>query len=224
MLASQGEVRKRIDELRLSVDGYKRQLRTQAISTERRERLEAEVGLMEQEIATLEKIAQLGRVEEDRDKIETIVRERLKVLNERMAGDSALANLQSEQYEYTSGELKALLWVVGEDLLTQSLRQVVKIHYQSKADPSQASQAVADMLMRAVREGKTADMRASAAYDIGRLQLAQAIPQLAAALQDRPQVAEVALQALASFTDDKLKEAGLTGEVLARVRDGTGNE
>jgi hypothetical protein len=217
MLADQGEVRKRIDELRLSSEGYKRQLRAQTLSGERRERLNVEVGLMEEEIATLEKIAQLGRVEEDREKIETIVRDRLDLLRERMAQDSALANLQSDQYEYTSGEFKALLWAVGEDLLTQNLRQVVHTHHLSRNDPAQAGQAVVDMLMRAVRDGRTVDMRTSAAYDIGRLHLVQALPQLAAALRDHPQVAEVALQALKSFSDDELREAGLTEEVREQV-------
>ncbi|HKP53844.1 MAG TPA: hypothetical protein VJ183_14480 [Chloroflexia bacterium] len=217
MLADQNAVRKRIDELRLSCEGYKRQLRAQTLSGERRERLNVEVGLMEEEIGTLEKIAQLGRVEEDRGKIETIVRERLDVLRERMAQDNALASLQADQYEYTSGEFKALLWVVGEDLLTQNLRLVVRTHNLSKSDPAQATQAVADMLMRAVRDGKTIDMRASTAYDIGRLHIVQALPQLAAALRDHPQVAEVALQALKSFSADELSEAGLTEEVRGRV-------
>jgi acyl-CoA synthetase (AMP-forming)/AMP-acid ligase II len=79
MIVSQNEVRARIDQLQLNYEGYRRQLSRLELSGDRRERLERDVLLIGEEIATLEKIAQVGRVEPNRDRIEEIVRERLAV-------------------------------------------------------------------------------------------------------------------------------------------------
>src|SRR5205807_10568472 len=85
MIASQLEIRSHIEQLRLGQTGYTRQLAKLEISPERRERLEIDVRLAEEEIATLEKIAQLGRVEPDRAKVEAAMRERLLALRTRLA-------------------------------------------------------------------------------------------------------------------------------------------
>ncbi len=219
MLVSQAEVRNRIEEIHLSSDGYKRQLRTPGISMDRQERLDAEVGLMEEELATLEKIAQLGRVEEERAKIEAIVRERLVELQERMAQSSATANLRPEEYAYASGEVKALMWALGEDRLIQSMAQASSNREASQGNPAQFGDAMTTMLIQALREGAERDTRASAAYDIGRLHLVTALPQLAAALNDHPHVASVALQALKGFSDDELTQANVPEEVTRQVRE-----
>jgi hypothetical protein len=220
MLASSGEVRNHIEEVRLSSDGYKRQLRAPGISPDRRGRLEGEVALMEEEIATLEKIAQLGRVEEDRAKIEAMVLDRLTTLKERMASDSATAHLRPEEYAYVSGEVKALLWALGEDRLLQSMRQASASRDASQGNPAQFDNAVAATLVRALREGAERDTRASAAYDIGRLHLVAALPALGAAIDDHPHVAAVALRALSTFSDDELSEAGVPETVMRKIAAG----
>jgi hypothetical protein len=217
MLVSTAEVRNRIEEIHLSSEGYKRQIRAPGISPERRERLEGEVALMEEEIATLEKIAQLGRVEEDRTKIEAMVLDRLTTLRERLAGDSATSDLKPEEYSYVSGEVKALMWALGEDRLLQSMRQASASRDASQGNPAQFDNAVAATLVRALREGAERDTRASAAYDIGRLHIVSALPQLAAALDDHPHVAAVALRSLSSFSDVELTEVGLPEAVMQKV-------
>lgn len=209
MLETQSEVRSRIEEINLSSEGYRRQLRTPNISRERQERLESEVNLMAEELATLEKIAQLGRIEEDRAKVEVIVRDRLDELQARMAQESATAHLRPEEYAYASGEIKALMWALGEDRLLQRMKQASSSREASQSNPAQFGDAMTTMLIQALREGAERDTRASAAYDIGRLHLVAALPQLAAALNDHPYVAAVARQALQSFTDDELAAAGV---------------
>ena len=221
MLVSQGDVRSRIEEINLGNEGYKRQLRSPAISTERRERLETEVALMEEELATLEKIAQLGRVEEDRDKIEVIVKERLGLLQDKMKRESATSGLRPEEYGYASGEVEALMWALGQDQLLKSMSEASNSRAASQSNPAQYSQSVTTMLVRALREGAERDTRASAAYDIGRIHLAAALPELAAALNDHPQVASVALQALRSFSEAELIDARIPEEVLRRILDQT---
>ena len=79
-----------IDELKLSYEGYKRQLSRPELSNERQERLKASVQMLEQEIGTLETLVQFGRVEADRAKIEAEVRERLDIVKQRLASDPAL--------------------------------------------------------------------------------------------------------------------------------------
>ena len=219
MLVSQGEVRNRIEEINLSSEGYKRQLRAPGISGERQERLQADVNLMVEELATLEKIAQLGRVEEDRAKIEAIVRDRLGELQLRMAQSNATAGLRPEEYAYASGEVKALMWALGEDRLLQSMKQASSSREASQSNPAQFSDAMTTMLIQALREGAERDTRASAAYDIGRLHLIAALPQLAAALNDQPYVVAVVLQSLKNFSDDELTAAGVSEEIMRRVRE-----
>src|SRR5207248_2373450 len=107
MIASQSDIRNRIDQLKLSYDGYSRQIARPGISDERRERLETSVRLLEQEIATLEKLAQFGRLEPDRDKIVGSAQDRLALLRERMSGDPALDGYSQEERERTSGEVQA---------------------------------------------------------------------------------------------------------------------
>jgi len=220
MLVSQNEVQARIEELRLGSSGYKRQLKLLDISPERRQRLEAEVVIREEESKTLEKIVQLGRVEEDREKIEAIVRERLEVLQSRLSADADKSGLEPDQYEYVSGEYKALVWALGEDALTKSLRHTPIAHRLTQ-DEEQSAQTVTAMLTRAIRDGRTVDMRASAAYDIGRLHLIEALPHLAAALRDDSMVADVALQALRAFSEAEMRDAGVADEVIRRVSGGT---
>ena len=119
MIVSQNEIRSRIEQLRLNYEGYRRQLSRLDLSGERRERLERDVQLLDNEIATLEKIAQVGRVEPDRARIEEIVRERLAVVHERFASDPATAHLTSQEHEAISGETRALMWTLREDTLTR---------------------------------------------------------------------------------------------------------
>ncbi len=217
MLVSQGEVQKRIEEVGLGNSGYKRQLRAPGISRERHERLQAEVALMEEELSTLEKIAQLGRVEEDRTKIETLVRDRLRIISERMSQESPTTGLQPEEYAYASGEVKALAWALGEDLLLQKMQQASSNRSASQGNPAQFNDSMTTMLIKALREGAERDTRASAAYDIGRLHLKAALPQLAAALDDHPNVASMALKSLALFSDDELKSANVPEEIRQQV-------
>jgi HEAT repeat protein len=62
------------------------------------------------------------------------------------------------------------------------------------------------------------DARASAAYDLGKLHIAEAIPALADALTDDPFVAQMALGALARFSDEELTAAGMAPAIVERVR------
>src|SRR5258708_3121687 len=102
MIVSQAEVRSRIDQLKLSFEGYKRQLGHLDLSTDRKERLQNEVGLLQEEIATLETLAQFGRVELDRDKIEVEVRSRLAQVRQRLSSDPALRDYTPEERDMAS--------------------------------------------------------------------------------------------------------------------------
>src|SRR5207248_3302797 len=93
LIASQAEIRGRIEQVKLSDTGYRRQLALLNVSPERRERLETDVRLAQEEIATLETLAQLGRVEPDRGKVEVATRERLDAVRARMSSDPALSQL-----------------------------------------------------------------------------------------------------------------------------------
>src|SRR5258708_9274677 len=97
MIVSQAEVRSRIDQLKLSFEGYKRQLDHLDLSAERTERLQTEVRLLQEEIATLETLAQFGRVEPDRDKIEAEVRSRLAHVRQRLSSDPPLQQDNTEE-------------------------------------------------------------------------------------------------------------------------------
>src|SRR5450759_3609927 len=107
MIADNVEIRHSIDQLKLSYEGYTRQLYRTNMSDERQERLKASVRMLEQEGGTLEKLAQFGRVEADRDKIEAEVKARRGIVRERLASDPSLDGYSQEEREQTSGELKA---------------------------------------------------------------------------------------------------------------------
>ena len=214
MIVSQGEVRNRIEQLKLSHDGYSRQLGRSDLSDDRRARLETSVRLLKDEIATLETLAQFGRVEPDRDKIEAEVRSRLEVVRERLASDPALADLPPEDRDLSSGEVRALQWTLGQDSLTQSTQQWMR---ETAPDPARLAQKLPALLALALRESSDPNARASAAYDLGKLHITQAIPALAEALRNQPEVAETALSALCTFSDNELRTAGLDNDLLVCI-------
>lgn len=216
MIATQNEIRSRIEQITLNYNGYKRQLARLDLTQERQTRLEIEVRLLEEELATLEKIAQLGRVEPNRSWVEASVRERVVALQEQLDADPALAGLQPDERELASGEMRALRWALGEDMLSQVTRELNV--GQHKPAPENTDRVVAAMLTRTLENGPDAELRASAAYDLGKLGIVQAIPLLAAALNDEPLVAGIALHSLCGFSDEQLRQAGLSGEQLAKVR------
>jgi predicted HTH domain antitoxin len=215
MTASHAQIRSRIDQLRLSHRGYQRQLDRLDLSEERRERLEIEVRLLGEEMDTLEKIAQVARVEPDADRVATIMRDRLTALRERMAADPDMAELTPEERDYTSGEVKALLWALGEDRLSLNLGILMEGY--SLSDPTRADRVLPGLLTHTITEGESAEARANAAYDVGKMRITQAIPALAAALEDDPWVAEIALDALCAFTGEELRQASLSDSVMQRI-------
>jgi hypothetical protein len=214
MLVSQAEVRSRIDQLTLSFEGYKRQLDHLDLSAERKERLQTEVRFLQEEIAVLETLAQFGRVELDRDKIEAEVRSRLAHIRQRLSSDPALQQYTSEERDMGSGEIRALQWSLGEDTLSLYTQELLKGH---DPDPSRTDRAMPAILIHTLEEGPDIDTRASAAYDLGKLHITQGIPALASALTDDPFVADLALQALASFSDEEISAAGLANDVIAEI-------
>lgn len=220
MIVSQNEIRSRIEQLRLNYEGYRRQLSRLDLSGERRERLERDVQLLDNEIATLEKIAQVGRVEPDRARIEEIVRERLAVVHERFASDPATAHLTSQEHEAISGETRALMWTLREDTLTRYSDELARGR---TPDPERTNRAMPTILTHTLRNGPNVEARASAAYDLGKLHVAQAIPALADALADDTLVAQMALGALARFSDDELTAAGMAPAIVEQVRAARGD-
>jgi hypothetical protein len=214
MIVSHAEVRNRIDQIRLSYEGYTRQLNHLELSPERKERLENDVRLLKEELATLETLSQFGRIEPDRDKIEASIRDRLAHLRDRLAADPSLAPFTPEERDQSSGEIRALQWALGEDTLTIYTNELMKGH---DPDPSRTDRAMPTILIHALEEGPDIDTRASAAYDLGKLHIVQAIPALAAALSDDPYIADLALRALASFTNEELSAANLPGAVIAKA-------
>jgi hypothetical protein len=214
MIADNAEIRSHIDELKLSCEGYKRQLSRPELSKERQERLKASVQMLEQEISTLETLVQFGRVEADRGKIEAEVRERLGIVKERLASDPALDGYSVEEREQTSGEVRALEWALGEDRLVRDTQEWLR---ETAFDPTRAERTMPALLDKLMRESDDVDTKANAMYDAGQLHIVAAIPALAAALGDEPLVSETALGALCKFNDEELRGAGLDEEVLARV-------
>ncbi|HST05260.1 MAG TPA: hypothetical protein VLQ48_11055 [Chloroflexia bacterium] len=218
MIVANEEIRNHIDQLKLSYEGYKRQLSRPNLSDERQERLNMSVHMLEQEIGTLEKLAQFGRVETDREKIETEVRNRLDIVKLRLATDPALDGYSQEEREQTSGELKALEWALGQDKLLQDTQEWAR---ETAFDPTRAERTLPALLDRVGREGSDADARANAAYDAGQLHIVRAIPMLIAALDDETLVAKTALGALCKFSPEELQEAGVdvqTLEMIAEAR------
>lgn len=214
-IVSHAEVRNRLEQVKLSYEGYKRQLDRLDLSAERRERLETDVRLLGEETSTLEKLAQLGRVEPDRANVQAAVEERLAALRERLSTDPSLSRYSAEARDMASGEIRALQWALREDKLTLYTEELMKGH---DPDPSKTDRAVPTILIHTLEEGPNVDARASAAYDLGKLHIVKAIPALATALDDDPFVAEMAFGALCRFTDEELAEAKLDGTLLERVR------
>lgn len=214
MIADNVEIRHRIDQLKLSYEGYTRQLSRPNLSDERQERLKASVRMLEQEGGTLEKLAQFGRVEADRDKIEAEVKARLGIVRERLASDPSLDGYSQEEREQTSGELKALQWALGQDKLVQDTQEWAR---ETAFDPTRAERTLPALLDLVGREGGDTDTRANAAYDAGQLHIVGAIPMLVGALGDEPLVAEMAIQALCRFSKDELRSANVDARVLERV-------
>src|SRR5437762_7904080 len=139
MIVSQGEVRNRIEQIKLSYEGYRRQIKHLDLSGERRDRLETDIRLLKEELVTLETLAQFGRVEPDRDKIEASVRERLTHLRERMAAEPHLQQFTPHERDQSSGEVRALQWALGEDTLTLDTTEASKRH---DPDPSRTVRAI----------------------------------------------------------------------------------
>jgi hypothetical protein len=206
MLASQSEIKNKIDQLRLSYDGYSRQLTRPNIDGGRRERLEIDVRLLGEEIATLEKLLQLGRAVDDRERMEVITRERLQQMRQRLSEDETLSSVSTEQRDYASGEVRALVWALGEDPLTAGMAEFMRDRGQS--DPSRTDRALPAILIHQLEEAPDAETRASAAYELGRLHITQAIPNLTAALKDKPLVAEIAARSLSMFSQQELEQQG----------------
>ncbi len=217
MLAGQGEIKGRIDELRLSHSGYTRQLGRPGLSSERQQRLETDVALLDEEISTLEKIYQLGRMEPDRKKVEASVQERLDVLAARYSQDSALSHLKPDELGAASGEAKTLMWALGRDRLTLAMQEIVKSH--GPRDPSRTDRAIPNILRHSLEEGPDPDTRASAAYELGKLGIEEAIPWLLAALRDPDSfVAQIAARALAYFSDEDLAAAEVPTDSMDAIR------
>jgi HEAT repeat protein len=218
MILSHTEIRSRIDELKLSYDGYTRQLGRLDITVERRGRLEAETALLREEIATLEKLVQLGRVEPDREVVESLARERLAALRVRMNDDPDLAELEDEERDQSSGEARALVWALGEDPLTRNLR--LFLQSPEHADPSRTDRMVPGILIGTLENSLDPSARANAAYDLGKLGIEQAIPALSAALNDASSmISQTALESLRLFTTEQLRAAGLDEAAMERIRE-----
>lgn len=216
MIASQAEIKSRIEELRLSHSGYTRQLGRPGLSRDRQERLEIDVELLQEEIATLDKILGLHRVEPDPAEVQAAVQSRLDVLAARYAQDPALAHLEPDELGSASGEAKALLWALGRDRLTIAMHEIIKSH--GPRDLGRTERAIPNILKHSLEEGPEPDTRASAAYELGKLHIQEAIPALVAAMSDADSfVGQVALRALASFSDEELAHADVEEEVLRQV-------
>lgn len=217
MIVSQNEVRSKIDQIKVGYEGNKKQLNRPDLTIERKGRLEAEIKLTADEIATLEKIAQLGRAEPDRAKIEEIVRERLEAMRTTLAADPFLAALSSQERDLVSGEVRALMWALREDTLTLFTQELLREN--EHHDPGRTDRALPTILIHTLEEAPEVDARASAAYDLGKLHITRAIPRLATALHDHRIVAETAFHSLLLFTDNELQEAGLSTSLVERIKE-----
>lgn len=216
MLVSQAQLRSKLEELKQSHAGYSRQVSRLDLSEERRERLDTERAFQADEIATLEKIAQLGRGEPQREKIEAIVRQRLQEVRAKLAADPALAGLPPQERDRANGEVRALAWALGEDPFDVAVGRLMQGH--ERADLTRTNRELPAILIRFLEGGPNVESRASAAYELGKLRIAQAIPTLAAALNDDAEVAATALRALATFTDEELTSANLPEQTLHQIR------
>ncbi len=218
MIVSSQEIRGKIDQLQLSSQGYTRQLEraeTSGMSDERQARLKSDLHLAGEEIATLQKIASLWRVEPDPHRIEEIVRERLSELRARAQAGPLMSKQTEAESDAASGEVRALVWMLGEDMLTMAMLEMVR--GREHADPSHTERAMPRILIHQLEEAPDADTRASAAYDLGKLHINEAIAPLAGALSEGGSVAEMALRSLRLFTPEELEAAGLAPEEIALI-------
>jgi hypothetical protein len=216
MIVEQAAVKSKLDELRLSYEGFTKQLARPGLSAERTERIQGELEMLREEIATLEKIHQLGRVEPDRTRIEAIVDERLEAVLEKLAANARFAGLEPEELSAVSGEARALVWTLGRDRLTLAMQEMARSG--QGRDLGRTDRAVPNILLHALREAPDAESRASAAYELGKLQLAEAIPAIVQATDDPDAfVVDVALQALSYFPEEVLREAQVSPAILERV-------
>lgn len=216
MIVEQAAIKSRLDELRLSYDGFTKQLTRPDLSTERAERLHSDIDMLREEIATLEKLQQLGRVEPDRAKIEESVLARLEVVKERLGKEMRALGLEVEASGAISGEAKALLWALGRDRLTLAMQDML-LNVPGR-DHGRTDRAIPNILLHALQEAPDAESRASAAYELGRLQLVEAIPSLVRAVEDRDSfVVDVALQALGYYPEEALREAQVGPTLVERV-------
>ncbi len=216
MIVEQAAIKSRLDELRLSYDGFTKQLTRPGLSAERAERLRSDLEMLREEIATLEKLQQLARVEPDRTRVEAAVRERLEVVQERLGKEMRSVGLEPEAAGAMSGEARALLWALGRDRLTLAMQDMSQ--NVPGRDPGRTDRAIPNILLHALQEAPDAESRASAAYELGRLQLIEAIPSLVRAVEDPDSfVVDVALQALGYYPDEALREAQVSPVLIERV-------
>ncbi|HEX8600239.1 MAG TPA: HEAT repeat domain-containing protein [Chloroflexia bacterium] len=216
MIVEQAAIKSRLDELRLSYDGFTKQLTRPGLSSERAERLQSELEMLREEIATLEKLQQLGRLEPDRARVEAAVQERLEVVQDRLAEEMRSVGLEPEAVGAISGEAKALLWALGRDRLSMAMQEMSQ--NMPGPDPGRTDRAVPNILLHALEEAPDAESRASAAYELGRLQLVEAIPSLVGAVEDHdPFVVDVALQALGYYRDEALRESQVSPTLIERI-------
>ncbi|HUP27209.1 MAG TPA: HEAT repeat domain-containing protein [Chloroflexia bacterium] len=215
MLASASEIKGRIDSLRLSSEGYKRQLSRAGQSPERHDRLKIDIALLEEEIGTLEKLGHLVRLEPDAAKVEVAVAARLEEVRSALSTYEQLSGYPAEQRDSASGEARALLWALGRDPLTLHMQELVKGH--EHADPARTDRAIPSILIHTLEEAPDPDSRASAAYQLGQLHLIAAIPHLVQSLGDHPIVREIAMTALSRFTQSELQAAGVRSEIIQAV-------
>lgn len=217
MIASRQDIKTRIEELKLSHTGYTRQLGRPGLSEERRERLLTDVAFLQAELGALDKVLQLCQVEPDAGEVQRLVEERLAVLAQRFAGDPRFAELEADDLGLASGEARALLWAVGRDKLTLAMQDIMQ--HAGPRDPSRIARALPAILLHALQEAPDPDARASAAYELGKLGVREAIPALEAALHDRDgMVAQVAFRSLVYFSDSELLQANVDAGVLEQVR------
>ncbi|HEX8229920.1 MAG TPA: HEAT repeat domain-containing protein [Chloroflexia bacterium] len=216
MIVEQAVIKSKLDELRLSYDGFTKQLTRPGLSPERADRLQVDLEMLRDEIATLEKLHQLGRVEPDRARVAAAVEERLEVVRERLGEEFPGIGLEPNGVGAVSGEAKALLWSLGRDRLSMAMQEM-SLNVPAR-DPGRTDRAVPNILLHALQEAPDAESRASAAYELGRLQVVEAIPSLVQALEDSdPFVVGVALQALGYYTQEALREARLSPTLMERV-------
>jgi hypothetical protein len=216
----QALIRAKLEELKQSHAGYSRQLSRLGLSEERRDRLQSEHAFLADEISTLEKIAQLLRVQPDRARVEAVVRERLEEVRARLAADPTFADLSPQERDRSGGEIRALVWSLGEDPFDAAVSRTMQGH--ERADLTRTARELPSILLRFLENGPNVESRASAAYELGKLHVTSAIPLLATALNDDPEVAAAALHALASFPDEELIAAGLPNATLQQIRTAPG--